>query len=78
MKFKTNFCERYFNLNPSVCFYDKDNVLVDSSHRARLDENGDFDLPAFDTWTVAPSIKKTLEDLRRGHSEDPYGWNIPV
>ena len=41
-------------------------------------ENGDFDLPAFDTWTVAPSIKKTLEDLRRGHSEDPYGWNIPV
>ena len=41
-------------------------------------ENDDFDLPSFDTWTVAPKIKSTLENLRRGHSEDPYGWNIPV
>ncbi|MAO46843.1 MAG: branched chain amino acid aminotransferase [Crocinitomicaceae bacterium] len=41
-------------------------------------KNCDFDLPSFDTWTVAPQIKTTLENLRRGYSEDPYGWNIPV
>ena len=41
-------------------------------------ENGDFDLPSHDIWTVAPQIKSTLENLRRGHSEDLYGWNIPV
>ena len=41
-------------------------------------KNCDFDLPSFDTWTVAPKIKTTLENLRRGYSEDPYGWNIPV
>ena len=42
MKFKTNFTDRIYNLNPSICFYDKDNVLVDSSHRARLDEHGNL------------------------------------
>ena len=41
-------------------------------------ESGDFDLPAFDTWTIAPSIKMTLENIRRGNCEDIYGWNIPV
>ena len=41
-------------------------------------EGWDFDLPAIENWTVASKLRKTLEDLRRGHSDDPYGWNIPV
>ncbi|MBM71649.1 MAG: branched chain amino acid aminotransferase [Crocinitomicaceae bacterium] len=41
-------------------------------------ETWDFDLPSVDSWSVAPQLKKTLENLRRGVSEDPYGWNVPV
>ena len=41
-------------------------------------EGWDFDLPSVDRWSVAPQLRKTLEDIRRGVSEDPYGWNIPV
>ena len=60
MKFKTNFCERIYNLNPTICFYDKDNVLVDSSHRARLDEHGDFDL---DYWRENKTKDKIFSDI---------------
>tara|TARA_Y100001954_G_C15806603_1_gene602983 strand:+ start:1302 stop:2369 length:1068 start_codon:yes stop_codon:yes gene_type:complete len=38
----------------------------------------DFDLPPTENWAVAIKIRKTLEDIRRGYSDDPYGWNIPV
>ena len=38
----------------------------------------DYNLPNTNNWTVAPKLSKALEDLRRGRSEDPYGWNIPV
>ena len=41
-------------------------------------EGWDFDLPSVDSWLVAPQLRKTLENIRRGVSEDPYGWNIPV
>ena len=41
-------------------------------------EGWDFDLPSVDSWTVAPQLRASLENLRRGVSEDPYGWNIPV
>ena len=41
-------------------------------------EGWDFDLPSVDSWSVAPQLRKTLENLRRGVSEDPYGWNVPV
>ena len=41
-------------------------------------EGWDFDLPPTDNWTVAKNIRKSLEELRRGYSDDPYGWNIPV
>ena len=41
-------------------------------------EGMDFDLPSTDSWIIAPQLRKTLEDIRRGHSNDPYGWNIPV
>ena len=60
MKFKTNFTDRIYNLNPSICFYDKDNVLVDSSHRARLDEHGNFDL---DYWRENKTKDKIFSDI---------------
>ncbi len=41
-------------------------------------EGWNFDLPSVDSWLIAPQLRKTLEDIRRGVSEDPYGWNIPV
>ena len=41
---KTNFCERFFNLNPKIRIYDLDGTIIDSSHRARHDENGKLDL----------------------------------
>ena len=38
----------------------------------------DFDLPNPDEWKVAPKLKLVLESIRRGETDDPYGWNIPV
>jgi len=44
MKHKTKFCERIYNLNPKIRIYDLDGTIIDSSHRARHDENGSLDL----------------------------------
>lgn len=41
---KTEFCDRIKNPNPRVRIYDLDGTVVDSSHRARHDENGKLDL----------------------------------
>ena len=41
-------------------------------------EGWDFELPPTENWTIARNIRKYLEELRRGYSDDPYGWNIPV
>lgn len=38
----------------------------------------DFDLPNPDEWKVATKLKSVLESIRRGETDDPYGWNIPV
>lgn len=37
-----------------------------------------WDLPDFSTWTVAPMIKRELDNVRYGRGEDVFGWNIPV
>ena len=47
MKLKTRFVERFFNINPKIRIYDLDGTIIDSSHRARYDENGKLDL---DHW----------------------------
>ena len=47
MKLKTRFGERFFNINPKIRIYDLDGTIIDSSHRARYDENGKLDL---DHW----------------------------
>jgi hypothetical protein len=41
---KTKQCERFYNLNPKICIYDLDGTIIDSSHRATHDENGQIDL----------------------------------
>ena len=44
MKAKTQFCDRFINLSPKICIYDLDGTIIDSSHRATHDENGNIDL----------------------------------
>ena len=41
-------------------------------------EDGDWDLPSQDTWSVAPRLKRRLDEVRTGAGEDPFAWNIPV
>ena len=41
---KTKQCERFYNLSPTICIYDLDGTIIDSSHRATHDENGNIDL----------------------------------
>ena len=41
---KTKQCERFYNLSPSICIYDLDGTVIDSSHRATHDEKGNIDL----------------------------------
>jgi len=44
MKHKTNFVDRFFNINPKIRIYDLDGTIIDSSHRAKMDQNGKLDL----------------------------------
>ena len=44
MKFKTNFINRFFNINPKICIYDLDGTIINSSHRSKFDENDILDL----------------------------------
>tara|TARA_Y100001973_G_C5194602_1_gene333351 strand:+ start:1123 stop:1626 length:504 start_codon:yes stop_codon:yes gene_type:complete len=44
MNFKTNFCDRFFNLSPKVIIYDLDGTIIDSSHRIKLRDDGSLDL----------------------------------
>jgi len=37
-----------------------------------------FTLPGMDERTTANSIAQRLDDIRRGHVADPYGWMVPV
>ena len=41
---KTKQCERFYNLNPRIYIFDLDGTIIDSSHRATHDENGQIDL----------------------------------
>jgi len=44
---KTNFCDRLKNPNPLICIYDLDGTVIDSSHRATHDAQGNINL---DDW----------------------------
>ena len=52
---KTRMCDRFYNLSPTICIYDLDGTVIDSSHRATHDENGNIDLT---DW-----IAKSTKDL---------------
>ncbi len=39
---------------------------------------GDVELPPVSGWTVMPALAKQLDDLRRGHGEDPFGWRVVI
>lgn len=41
---KTNFCDRLYNSNPKIYIFDLDGTVIDSSHRATHDEQGNIDL----------------------------------
>jgi len=41
---KTKQCERFYNLNPRIYIFDLDGTIIDSSHRAIHDEQGNIDL----------------------------------
>ena len=56
---KTNFCERFFNLDPKIRIYDLDGTIIDSSHRARHDENGKLDL---DHWKANNTKENIFKD----------------
>ena len=38
----------------------------------------DVELPAVSTWSVMPMLARTLDDLRRGKGEDPFGWRVVI
>ncbi len=59
MKFKTKFCDRLYNLNAKIRIYDLDGTIIDSSHRARHDENGKLDL---DHWKENNTKEKIFQD----------------
>ena len=41
---KTKQCERFYNLSPRIYIFDLDGTIIDSSHRATHDQNGNIDL----------------------------------
>lgn len=41
---KTKQCVRFYNIEPIISIYDLDGTIIDSSHRATHDENGNIDL----------------------------------
>ena len=52
---KTKMVDRFYNLSPTICIYDLDGTVIDSSHRATHDEKGNIDLS---DW-----IAKSTKDL---------------
>jgi len=41
---RTKQCKRFYNLNPRIYIFDLDGTIIDSSHRATHDINGNIDL----------------------------------
>ena len=76
MNFKTNFCDRFYNLSPNVVIYDLDGTIIDSSHRIKLHDDGSHDL---EHWknnctkeqifqdTLLPLYRTLQWDYKRGN-----------
>ena len=76
MKQKTEFCPRLWNMNPKIMIYDLDGTIIDSSHRARHDENGNLDLEHWKANNtkenifkddLLPMYKQLEMDYKQGH-----------
>ena len=39
-------------------------------------QGGDVELPPVDSWNVMPMLSLALDNIRRGKSEDPFGWRL--
>ena len=65
---KTKQCERFFNLSPTIFIYDLDGTIIDSSHRATHDAQGNIDLPA---WRQQNTKEHILKD-----SLMPLYWKL--
>lgn len=65
---KTKQCERFFNLSPTIFIYDLDGTIIDSSHRATHDAQGNIDLPA---WRQKNTKDHILKD-----SLMPLYWKL--
>lgn len=59
INFKTNFCDRFFKVNPKIRIYDLDGTIIDSSHRAKYDDNGILDL---DHWRENNTKENIFKD----------------
>ena len=53
---KTKFVNRFYNVEPRICIYDLDGTVIDSSHRATHDQEGNIDLA---NW-IANSTKELI------------------
>ena len=79
MKLKTNFCERFYNLSPTVVIYDLDGTIIDSTHRIRLHENGSLDLEHWkNNCTKEQIFQDTLLPLYRTLQWDYKNGNYVV
>jgi len=56
---KTKMCDRFYNLSPTICIYDLDGTVIDSSHRATHDEKGNIDL---DNWKAKSTKDFIFQD----------------
>jgi len=59
LKHKTQFVDRLIPLFPQIRIYDLDGTIIDSSHRARHDENGKLDL---DHWKENNTKENIFKD----------------
>ena len=60
MKLKTHFIPRILNfVNPKICIYDLDGTIINSSHRAKYDEQGNLDL---DHWKLNSTKENIFKD----------------
>ena len=73
---KTWFCERFYNIEPKICIYDLDGTIIDSSHRATHDENGQIDLNGWKEKStkdfifqdsLMPLYTQLVKDYKNGH-----------
>jgi hypothetical protein len=76
INFKTNFVERFYNLNQEIKIYDLDGTIIDSSHRIRFDENGNLDLEHWKRNStkeqifqddLLPLYWQLVQDYKSGH-----------